>query len=213
VLGCHSKLLAPSTAHFKIGSCRDQWPANIGTACLCYGTYGYYEDVDINTGMYKDFNYTNYRHEGYDIQVATETGRRYGYRDEKDVNGEHECIATCADGIQNNHIRRSSGTGLVTASCPQGTTVLGCGSSAQTDSKSRRRATAVATATSCRCYDVHQVTCYAICGVLVAENSYPGTKLMLAGYGSSAVRVCCDSQLESTMLFVLGFVRILFKQD
>jgi len=84
-----------------------------------------------------------------------------------------ECVATCAAGIRNYHIRHSSGTGVVTATCPAGTMVLGCGSAAQTAGQSRRRAAVVAMRTSCRCYDDKGVTCYAVCGLFTAQSSYP----------------------------------------
>ena len=86
-----------------------------------------------------------------------------------------ECIATCAAGIRKYNIRQSNGTGLVTASCPYGTMVLGCGSAAETTGQSRHRAAVVAMRTSCRCYDDDAVTCYAVCGLFTAESSYPDT--------------------------------------
>ena len=124
-----------------------------------------------------------------------------------------ECIATCAADIRNHHILHSNGTGLVTTSCPQGTMVLGCGTASPMNGQSRRRAAVVAMRTSCRCYDDYQVTCYAVCGLLMAESSYPQTRLQVARQTSSASRVCCESQLETTILFALGLVIILSKHD
>ena len=120
-----------------------------------------------------------------------------------------ECIATCAADISNHHVRHTNGTGLVTASCPQGTTVLGCGSASPTGGQSRRRAAVVAMRTSCRCYDDHQVTCYAVCGLFMAESSYGETGRLVGG-GNSAR---CDSFCETTVLCVLGLLLILTKQD
>jgi len=123
-----------------------------------------------------------------------------------------ECIATCAADIRNYDVRHSTGAGLVTASCPQGTTVLGCGSASPTASQSRHRAAVVAMRTSCRCYDDQQVTCYAVCGLLMAENNYVHVgRLVVPGSNSSAADLRFDSLLEIILHCVL--VLIVYKQS
>lgn len=160
MLGCQSKRLVQSGR-----SCRNQWPADGGRACLCYDT--------MNA----------------------------------------ECVATCASDIYDYHISRSNGTGLVVASCPQGTSVLGCGSASPTNGQSRRRAAVVAMGTSCRCYDDREVTCYATCGLFMAESSYSETSRLIASKNSSAIAVGCNSQLKTIILFLLGLVVILSQHD
>ena len=227
MLGCHSDTAG------RAGRCRDQWPADNGTACLCYGTVGYYERRDSD-------------------------------------NGEHRCIATCADDIQNHHVSRSDGAGLVTADCPEGTTVLGCGSASPIDgvpadsgdqtgstdptnathstnstsstsssdstnstgsihsnnatlsrrstvpTRSSRAAAVVAMGMLCRCYNDHRVKCYAACGRLVSVSGLRVMRPVLAAYNtkvSPADRVCPDSRLKITMLCVVSFVLVFFKRD
>ena len=117
-----------------------------------------------------------------------------------------ECIATCAAGLHSYHISQSNGTGLVAATCPQGTTVLGCGSASPTNGQSRRRAAVVAMGRACRCYDDRQVTCYAVCGLFMAESSYSEPRRLMASQNSAPFS---DSQLKTTTLCLLGFVLIL----
>jgi len=132
-----------------------------------------------------------------------------------------ECIATCAAGIRNYNIRQSSGTGLVTATCPQGTMVLGCGSATNTTGQSSRRAAVVAMRTSCRCYDDEEVTRYAVCGLFIAESSYPDSfaasfdsfdsdsfaaRLLVPTKNSSPVKLPSISALTTVLLCILGLL-------
>ena len=172
MLGCQSRrLTSPSANEISPSPAnqRDQWPADNGTACLCYDT--------LNA----------------------------------------ECIATCAAGIRNYSIRRSSGTGLVFASCPRGTMVLGCGSASPTSTdQSKHRAAVVAMRTSCRCYDDHEVTCYAACGLFTADSSYPGsfqaTRLLVPTVDSSAIKRCSKSAMKTAIICMLGFLLAYYKQ-
>jgi len=217
VLGCHSKLEAVKDRWYKLGSCRDQWPADNGTTCLCRGTYGYYEHKGSfshseNKFYYiiPDFNLLRY-------------GSYYSGFEEDDPHGVHQCIATCADDIQNHHVNHSDGTGLVTADCPEGMAVLGCGSASTIDAvdnstnstaathstdptRSRLRAAVVVNTTnSCRCYDQYQVMCYAVCSMF--DSSYEIGRL------STATRVGCDSLQKTAILCVLGLLLILAERD
>jgi len=121
-----------------------------------------------------------------------------------------ECIATCAAGIRNYNIRQSSGTGLVTATCSQGTMVLGCGSAANTTGQSSRRAAVVTMRTSCRCYDDEEVTCYAVCGLFTAESSYPDSfaaaRVLVPTKNSSSVKLSPISALTTILLCILGLM-------
>jgi len=126
-----------------------------------------------------------------------------------------ECVATCADGIRNYNIRQSSGTGTVVVSCPLGTMVLGCGSAAQTANQSSYRAAVVAMRTSCRCYDDQEITCYAVCGLFIADSSYtagiPAAKLLMPIEDSAAIRLCSNSATKTIILCVLGLLLTLLK--
>jgi len=127
-----------------------------------------------------------------------------------------ECIATCAAGIRNHHIRQSSGTGFVTVTCPPGTMVLGCGSADQTAGQSSYRAAVVAMRTSCRCYDDQEITCYAVCGLFTAESSYPGSfraaRLMVATHKSSAVKLRSNWATKTILLCALSVLLAHYKQ-
>jgi len=121
-----------------------------------------------------------------------------------------ECIATCAAGIRKYNIRQSSGTGLVTASCPKGTMVLGCGSASNTTGQSSRRASIVAMRTSCRCYDDQEVTCYAVCGLFTAESNYHASfavaRLLAPSKNLSPVKPPSISVLTTVLLCIMGLV-------
>lgn len=124
-----------------------------------------------------------------------------------------ECIATCASGIRNYNIRQQSGTGVVTASCPAGMMVLGCGSASETGGQSKYRAAVVAMKTSCRCYDDEEVTCYAACGTFTAASSYresvPAPSLLAPRHSSStssAAQLPSSPMLSTILLCILGLL-------
>jgi len=120
-----------------------------------------------------------------------------------------ECIATCAAGIRQYSIRQSNGTGLVTAKCPYGTMVLGCGSAAETTGQSGHRAAVVAMRKSCRCYDDDAVTCYAVCGLFTADSSYPDSfsaSRLLVSNRNDAAKLRSSSATKTILLCVLGLL-------
>ena len=133
-----------------------------------------------------------------------------------------QCIATCADDIQNHHVSHSDGTGLVTADCPEGMAVLGCGSASPIDTvdnstnstvetrSSGRTAVVVNTTNSCRCYDEYQVRCYAVCNMFDDSRPVPSNETSLL---STATRVGCDSLQKTAILCVLGLLLILAERD
>ena len=119
--------------------------------------------------------------------------------------GKLECIATCSGEISNHHISQSTGTGLVVASCPHGTTVLGCGSAAATNASSSHRVAVVAMGTICRCNDDHEVTCYALCGVVKTEGSQ---RRPVRGLLTSRALARAASLLQTTAVSILGLVLV-----
>ena len=203
VLGCHSKTVG------EVGSCRDQYPAENGTRCLCYGTYGPYEyKTKIAFAKLEVYPSTLSQREIHQIIHSTDT------------DAEHMCIATCASGIQGHTIRHSEGTGLVSADCAEGTTVLGCGSATPTDAiggnstnatdgvVSARRIAVVTMGKSCRCYDDYRVRCYAICGVTTSARYEEE-----AGQLSAVARIYFGPQHGAVILCVLILLVILSKLD
>ena len=148
-----------------------------------------------------------------------------------------QCIATCADDIQNHHVSHSDGTGRVTADCPEGMAVLGCGSASRIDAvdnstnstaathstdltswlnSSALTAVVVNTTNSCRCFDEYgqmvrrMVRCYAVCSMFDDSRPVPSNETSLL---STATRVGCDSLQKTAILCVLGLLLILAERD
>jgi len=181
-----------ATRFYKVGSARDYWQFN-ESACLCNGTYGYYQHV--KDGFFYDSHYREFVSRRWFQNVGSldvdDSGEERWKYPEPDTEGEHQCIATCAADVPQHTIVKQDGRGTVRVECPDGMAVLGCG--AETPShvnQSSRRSAAVYDYNECKCYDDYDVICYAVCGGFVG--------------GGAAMATCCHLLMFLTILSCLA---------